>query len=154
MRRIKSVLGYAWAALALPMVLATFIGMDSWARGFASITGLQVSPWFTGAEVVRTLDHGEYETRIHRPVFDGLISERGRGFVQVVWVPKGDTLPAMIDEDLDIIGDDRADCRISLDTRTNQISLTPLCENVLGVKEKLVFEKDRGLRILVSNPRR
>ncbi len=154
MRRIKSVLGYAWAALGIPMVLATFIGMNSWARGFASITGLQVSPWFTGAEVARTIDHGGYETRIHRPVFDGLLSERSRGFVQVVWVPKGDALPATIEEELDIIGDDKADCRIRLETRTNQLSLTPLCENVLGVKEKLVFEKDRGVRISVTNPRK
>ena len=45
MNRVRAALGYLLAALALPIVLATFVGMGRWERGLVAVTGLRVSPW-------------------------------------------------------------------------------------------------------------
>ena len=97
MKRLFSFLGYTWAAIALPMVLATFVGNNFWAAKLASSTGVTISPWFSGGEVARTIDHGTYQTQIHRPVFEGLFREKKKGFVQVDFVvssPDSGTLSA------------------------------------------------------------
>lgn len=90
MDRLKAILGYSCAVCALIAALATFLGNDALSRALASATGVTVSPWYSGGEVVRTINHGPYRTDIHRPVFDALIGERETGFVQVKWVPARD----------------------------------------------------------------
>jgi len=112
--RLKAVLGYTLAALAFVVALATFVGMPAWEKALVSGTGLRVSPWFTGDEVAYTVPHRGYETRIHRPVFQALIGERSEGFVQVDWAP-ADSLPAVLDEEIDYDRDGVGDFRIRLE---------------------------------------
>ena len=95
MSRIKAYLAYSWAALAVPLVLVTFMGMQPLAGKLVAVTGLRVHPIYTGGEIARTIDHGQYQTLIHRPVFDGLIGQRNTGFVQIKWQPKDANLPAI-----------------------------------------------------------
>src|SRR5208282_934270 len=76
MSTVRKFLGYSWAVLTIPLVLVLFFGLNSWAKLLAQSTGVRVSPWMTGGEIVRTLPHEGYETRIHRPVFDGLLGAR------------------------------------------------------------------------------
>ena len=153
MQKVKSILGYSWSALALPVILATFVGMHSWTEKLAQVTQVKVSPWFTGGEVVRTLPHEGYVTRIHRPVFDGLLGERRSGFVQVDWVaPKFSTgLPAQIAEEIDWDGDGRADFSIQLDTTTDAAVLSPLSPRVTGSEKVIRLERQRTVRVLLEN---
>ncbi|MBI2839018.1 MAG: hypothetical protein HYX75_11920 [Acidobacteria bacterium] len=153
MTSIRSVLGYAWAVTAIPIVLATFVGMGTWARGLISITDVKVSPRFTGGEIARTIDHKDYLTKIHRPVFDGLFGERAEGFVQVNWAATAGTLPNEIAEELDLDADGSTDCRIHMDTRSMDVSLTPLNPIVQGIVERLRFDRERAVRISLLNPK-
>ena len=154
MKRLRSILGYSWAALALPIVLATFFGMPGWAKALVGGTGLHVSPLYTGGEIRRTVRHEGYETRIHRPVFDGLLRERSKGFVQVDWAADSSAvLPDAIDETIDVEGDGAGDFRVLLDTRTDQATVQPLAPRVLGLERVYRLTQERTVRVRLRNER-
>ena len=149
MATVRKILGYSWAVLAIPLVLVLFFGLNSWAKLLAQSTGVRVSPWMTGGEIVRTLPHDGYETRIHRPVFDGLLGPRARGFVQVDWVvvPPATTLPERIGEQIDYDHDGVVDFAIELDLKANHAALKPLQPEVLGCERVMLLKNGRVLRV-------
>lgn len=156
MAKLKSVLGYTVAALSIPLLLAA---MAVWAvftelpGQLAVQAGLKTSPNWTGAEVVQTIGHGVYQTEVHRPVFDALIGEHKKGFIQVAWRP-ADGLPARIDEEIDVDADGQADFRIDLDTATRQASVTPHSPNVLELRGVYDLGETLAIRVTLKNPRR
>jgi hypothetical protein len=153
MFRIRSYLAYGWALLAVPLVLVTFMGMPSLAGKLVAVTGLHVHPMYTGGEVAQTLDHPQYKTIVHRPVFDGLIGQRQTGFVQIRWEPAADAnLPDSIDEQIDFDQDGKADLRIQLDTATDKARLEALDKRVVSVQEVIRVGKGRIVRIDLRNP--
>ena len=150
---IKSGLGYTWAALCLVMVLATFIGMNFWANTLAQGTGIQVSPHYTGGEVRRSVDHGQYLTLLRRPVFDGLLGETSEGFVQIDWVPKDQqSLPTLIEEEFDIDGDGTGEFSIRLDTVAARADLIKKKPWVLSTDSVIAVDKEQILRVRLRNP--
>jgi len=155
MSRLKSVLGYAWALAALPIVLATFIGLNSWARGFAELTGLEISAWFSGGKTAQTVAHEGYVTTVHEPVFQGLIGETKKGYVQVKWTPSaGASLPNQLSDSIDFDGDGTPDFIVVLDTGSDRAELEPLTPLVLGVREVLNLGSERAVRVNLLNPKR
>jgi len=152
-QRIKTILGYTWAALALPLVLATFIGMNDWARGLAAVTGIKVSPWFSGGEVIHTLAEPHYQVLIREPVFQALVGERDEGFVQIDWVPTGEALPAQIRSDIDVWPGDGPEFTLHLDTVTNEVHLEKHSPLVLGAQRVLNLGQSRAVRVELRNPR-
>jgi len=151
MRQLRVFFGYAWAIMAFPIILATFIGNNFWAEKIAMGTGLKVSPWFTGGEVVQTIQHQHYRTLIHRPVFDGLIGERNRGFVQINWRAGDNELPGLIDEAIDYNRDGKMDFRIKLNTKTGQAELLAPKPNVIGIEQVYKLKNERVVRVLLKN---
>ncbi len=147
MSKLTAIAGYTLAALAVPLVLVTFIGGQFWSELLVSTTGITVSPWMTGGEVVRQVDHSTYQTQIHRPVFDWLIGQRPEGFVQVDWGPL-DWLPPRIDEDVDFDGDGQPDFHVTLDTQALSAVLTPRDPRVLRLEG--VYRLSDALAIRVS----
>ncbi len=155
MRKLKSVLGYAWALTALPIILATFIGMNSWNKGFAELTGLEISPWYSGGKSACTVTHEGYVTTVNEPVFQGLFRETKRGFVQVRWTPgAGASLPDRLTEAVDFDRDGAPDFSVRLSAAANKAELEPLSPLVLGVREVLDLGKERAVRVNVLNPKR
>ena len=154
MKSIISKLAYIWALLALPIVLAAFIGNSFWAEKLITLTGLRISPWNTGGEIVQTINHGTYQTMIHRPVFDGLISERKKGFVQVDWRADEGTLLEIISEEVDYDRDGITDFQIQLDTGNNQAEIKPLSPYVIGLWGVYSLENEWAVRVSLKNKRR
>ena len=152
MSRIKTVLAYSWAFLATPLVLATFMGMDSFAGKLVAVTGLHVHPIYTGGAIAQTIDHGPYQTLIHEPVFDGLIGRRNHGFIQVEWQPKDAHLPERIEEPIDFDADGASEFEIRLDTKTNDARITPLDRCVLSLGEVLTIADARMVRVNLKAP--
>ncbi|MEW6182898.1 MAG: hypothetical protein AB1500_06935 [Bacillota bacterium] len=148
MLRLKKVLGYAVATLAVPLIMATFIGMDTWTHGLVSVTGITVSPWFTGGEVIRTIEHGRYRTTLHRPVFDGLLGERKQGFVQVDWSPP-EALPEYVCEDVDYDGDGFRDFSVKINTRTCAATLMPCGPTVISLEGSYRLKDALAVRVLL-----
>jgi len=144
--RIKAFIGYTIAMLAIPIALLTFIGMNFFSHKLVESTGIQVSPWFTGAAVAKTIEHEHYRTLLHRPVFDGLFTEKSEGFVQIDWEPL-DALPAAITEDVDYNADGIIDFRIEYDTTTNIATLTPYNPNVIAIEGSYILKQRRAVRV-------
>jgi hypothetical protein len=152
---LKSGFGYTWAALCIVVVLATFLGLGFWERTLAKGTGIQVSPRFSGGEVRQVIDHDTYQTKLHRLVFDGLVSERATGFVQIDWVPREkQSLPAILEEEFDIDGDGSTEIRVRVDMVSGKTELLRQVPWVLGVDPLISAGSERILRVQLRNPRR
>jgi len=154
MAKLKSILGYIVAVLSMLIMIAAMVALVlELGDPFVSATGLKTSANYSGGEVVQTLEHGTYQTEVHRPVFDALIGEHKKGFIQVAWRP-ADGLPARIDEEIDADADGQADFRVELDTATQQASLTPLSPNVIGLEGIYDLGETLAIRVKLENPRR
>ena len=103
--------------------------------------------------MVQTLEHGTYQTEIHRPVFDALFGERKEGFVQVAWRP-ADALPMRIDKEIDADADGHPDFRIELDTESRQASLIPYSPKVIELQGAYHLGEKLAIRVALKNPRR
>lgn len=132
------------------IVLVTFLANEQLALVFTRLTGIAVSPHYTGGEVVRTVQHGTYKTLIHRPVFDGLISDRSTGFIQVVW-KGGGPFPPVIEERLDINGDNIVDAIVTFDTKTNTGYVSAKDPSVTGIDRTYRLEDGFAVRIALRN---
>jgi hypothetical protein len=154
-RNLKSGVALTWAAVCLAVILATFIGLNFWSETLARETGIKVSPHFSGGEVRQTIDHGSYKTLLHRMVFDGLVSERSQGFVQIDWAPKEkQSLPAVLEESFDINGDGAEEIGIRLDTSEGKAQLLRQAPWVLGMDPLIAVDSEQIVRVRLSNPRK
>lgn len=146
MNKLKAVLGYLIAALMVPVIIVTLMGMGSIAKWLVDVTGVEISPWSTGGEVVRTIDHGSYETRIHRPIFDALIGQKRQGFVQVVWA-KTETLPETLTESIDYDDDGQADFEVTLNPAIKTAEWSPSMPNALRMEGPYRIGDGLGVRV-------
>jgi len=148
MRKLKSILGYTWAVAALIIVLATFFGNDYFSRALASATGITVSPWYSGGDIVKVIDHGAYKTSIHRPVFDSLIGQTKKGFVQINWNPAAG-LPSVIKEGIDYNSDGKEDFVVTLNTATGETTLSKTNPAVLDIGKSYRLRNGWAVRVLL-----
>ena len=150
MKTLRSILGYSAAALSILIMVATFPSIGILGEPLVTATGLTLSPNYTGGEVMRTIDHGTYQTQIHRPVFDDtLIGERKRGFVQVSWRPLV-ALPAHIDEEIDVDEDGTADFRIQVETASQRATLVARASWVHELEWALLLKESLAVRVIVD----
>lgn len=133
MKKIKAFIGYTYAFLCIPIILAGFIGMDFWGSTMVSATGVTINPRLSGGNVVKTISHKEYNTLIHKSVFDGLFSERKDGFVQIDWTPLK-SLPENIEEEIDYDGDGKNDFKIVIDTKKCSGEIKSYNSNVVSLE--------------------
>jgi hypothetical protein len=165
MAKIRSLLGYSWAVLALPLVLATFFGMSKFSESLVNATGLKVSPKYVGGNPLgRPLwhDSGQWQTVIHAPAFPALIGESAEGFVQVDWLAATDKtdqekvigkVPPVIDEEIDYNLDGRPEFQVHLNTACRRAVLTSHSDLVIGNPEVFKFHHGWSVRVPVRNPR-
>jgi len=150
MKKIKSILGYLWAAATIVIVLATFMGNNYLSRALALATGITVHPKYSGGEVRKIVEHGSYRTFIHRPVFDALIGEKKDGFIQIRWEPAA-SLPKVISEGIDYSGDGREDFIVTLDTATGKTTLVKNNQAVLNGEKSYHLSNGWAVRVLLKN---
>jgi hypothetical protein len=149
MKRLKSLLGYIWAAAAIVIALATFLGQNYFSRTLASATGVTVNPRYSGGEIIKTVDHGNYTTAIHRPVFDALIGQTKEGFIQINW-EQAAGLPPVIKEGFDYNSDGKEDFIITLNTSTGEATLAKNNPNVLGIEKSYHLRNGWAIRVLLQ----
>jgi hypothetical protein len=149
MNKIKAAAAYAVSFLMTLVVLATFMGMNFWAGKLVAITNLKVSPKFTGGEIRKVVDHGTYQTLIHRPIFDALLCESSQGFVQVVWNSES-PLPKEIEEAVDYNQDGKADFLARLNTETFETHVISNAAQVKGLEGTVKIKKGVLIRVLLS----
>ena len=93
-------------ALALPMK-----GLPIFLSALGSLN-LRIAPWYSGGEAAFVIDRSNYQIKVYHPVYPALVGEGSKGFVQVVWQPRG-ALPYQVQEALDLDRDGKVDCEIS-----------------------------------------
>jgi hypothetical protein len=150
MPKMKSVAGYAWAIAALFVVFTMFLGSNFFSRALVSATGMKVSPWWTGGEVLKTTDHGSYRTLIHRPVFDGLLGQRREGFIQINWEPLAG-MPPVVEEAVDYDGDSKEDFSVRVDTKTGENALVKTNPLVMSIEKAVKLDNGWVVRVLLKN---
>lgn len=150
MKKLGAIMGYLAALSAIVIVLATFIGLNEWSNGLVSVTGLKVSPWFSGGDIDRTISRNNYRIVLHKPVFMGLIAETKTGFVQADWTPFPG-LPATIHDEVDFDSDGKNDYRVRLDTTTGKASIYPENQRILGLQEVLKLQNGWMVRVKLRN---
>ena len=148
--RLQTFFSYTAAVLALIVALTTFVGMKSFSHKLVSATGLEISPWFSGGEIVRTNDRGAYKTSQHRAVFDGLIGQKAEGFVQIDFSPLA-ALPDKIDEKIDFDLDGKIDFALEYDVVANTAVLTAYNPRVLSPAVCYVLKERRAVRVRLRN---
>jgi hypothetical protein len=151
MTKWKTIAGYVWAGLGVPILLAGFIGQDFLVQKLFVEPGLKISARWSGGEIVQTIDHKTYQTGIHRPVFDGLFWERNKGFVQIDWTSEQE-LPEIIDENIDFDRDGKEDFQVTLNTQTYKATLIPFDSRAVSFTEDevLIFERARTVRVVLK----
>jgi hypothetical protein len=149
MRKLKSFLGYTWAVAAIIIALATFFGYSYFSRALAVATGITVNPRYSGGEIIKTVDHGNYKTSIHRPVFDALIGQTKEGFIQINWEPTAG-LPQVVSESFDYNADGKEDFSLVLNTTAGEIALTASNPSVLSVKKAYKLRNGWAVRVLLK----
>jgi hypothetical protein len=149
MSKLKSFSGYTWAVAAIIIALATFFGYDHFNRMLAALTGVTINPRYSGGEVMKTIDHGDYKTAMHFPVFDALIGQTKEGFIQINWGPAA-ALPQVISEGIDYNADGKDDFVVTLDTATGKTMLTKNSSAVLDIGESYRLRNGWAVRILLK----
>ncbi|MFH1176109.1 MAG: hypothetical protein V1750_01785 [Acidobacteriota bacterium] len=154
MTRLKPILGTLWALAALPLLLALFLGFPRWQNALAVGTGLKVSPWYTGGAIMTSLPHDGYTTHVHRPIFDALVGEYSKGFVQVDFVPaEGKALPATIEETVEPAGDASMAFHVTLSTATRVASMRPVGPRPISIEGVYALGSGMAVRVNLANPR-
>jgi hypothetical protein len=155
MEKVRAVLGYIAAALAIPLMLGMFVLLigGNLDQMVLQATGLTLSPLIDGGAVARTIDHGAYQTQVHQMVFSALIGESKKGSIQLDWAPL-EALPVSIDEEIDADGDGKVDFRVQVDTANLQSTLTLYAPWVIELEG--TYERKASLAVLVrlENPAR
>jgi hypothetical protein len=154
MEKLRAFFGYTIAVLTFPFIVVMLLGgATGLGDGIVEAIGLETTAKYTGGEVVRTVDHGAYQTQIHRMVFDALFWERSEGFIQVAWAPFG-ALPARIDEEIDADGDGQADFRVEVDVANKTSTLTPYASWVQDLEGTYRLKDTIAVRVFLKNPSR
>jgi hypothetical protein len=130
MKTLKIILGILWAYVCLIIVVAMFPGLNSLSQATSRLPFMQINPNYTGGEIVKEFEQNGYSISIHRPVFDGLIGERKKGFVQIDWRGK---VPHRLADSIDYNLDNQFDLVVSIDTLTSNVEFKPFNEQVTGI---------------------
>jgi len=123
MKTIKIIAGITWAFLCLIIIIVLFPALNPLANVTSKFPFMKINPNYSGGEVVREIKKENYTINIHRPVFDGLIGDRKKGFVQIDW--RGN-LPKTLNDTIDFDGNCKNDFIIQIDTLNAQSSIIPL----------------------------
>jgi hypothetical protein len=172
MKVIRSIAGFAWATASIAVAVMLFSSLGVWEKKLIYEGGITTSPRFTGGEVIQSIGHTGYVADLHRPVFDGILGDASRGFIQIDWKTSGGELPARIDEDFDYDGDGKRDFAVSLDTRKNTASLKSYAKEIVAIVDRsslaefvikgypdarfgvFTYEGGRTVRVLMKKPDR
>lgn len=152
MKNIRTIMAYSWAALGVPLILATFLGMPTWAKLLVDTTGLKVAPKFSGGEIVHTIEHDGYSTLIHKPSFDGLLRPCKEGFVQIDWKSIAGLFPERISEIIDYDQNGSVDFFVEIQTQTNQVTFKALDSPVIAPDPLISVPSGKILRVRLRMP--
>jgi len=130
MKKIKIIAGISWAFICLILIIVLFPGLNSFSSSAAKLPFMKINPNYTGGEIAEQLISEGCTLNIRKPVFDGLLKERKRGFVQMDW--RGN-IPQIINDTIDYDLDKEPDFTIFVDRNLSKTVLNPMKSNVKDI---------------------
>ncbi len=119
--KIRPILGYSAAALTI--AVAIFVpALHLFFADKVNALGLHVDDMYGGGPVVRTIDKGAYKIDVHKQ-YEPKFLQRAEPYVQLSWLPPA-SLPAQINDDVDLDGDGKPDMHVSFITPKSADSKT------------------------------
>lgn len=151
MKKILSIIGYTWAVLCLILIPVTFMGNNVFAGMMAKLPFMKVNPIYSGGETDNVLDHAGIKVTINKPVFEALLGQSSKGFVQVKWTAEK-VLPHVISDTIDFDNNGAADFIVHIDTKSGNTQLIPLEKNVLSLRISAKVKESWLVRVNLENP--
>jgi hypothetical protein len=130
MKKLKIIAGITWAFICLIIIIVLFPGLNSFSASAARLPFMKINPNYTGGEIAYQIIETSCTLDVRRPVFDGLLSEKNKGFVQIDW--KGN-VPENISDTIDYNRDNNPDFKIAIDRINTKTTLDALNKKVIGV---------------------
>jgi hypothetical protein len=112
MNKIKITAGIIWAIGCLLLMTILYFALGNFSAGFAKLPFMKLNPTCTGGEISQQIVMDDCTLMVRKPVFDGLIREKKKGFVQIDW--RGN-IPDVIDDTIDFNLDKEPDFIIRID---------------------------------------
>jgi len=146
-------LGLSTGTSCLLIILIMFPGLDNFSRQFAKLSFMKVNTTLSGGDVIRSVEYEDYTLNIHEPVFEALIGESSKGFIQLDWIWK-DSIPVPVKDSIDFNMDDHIDFIVGIDPLSNQVQLDPLQPFVEEITEEARIENGWIVRIGLINEKK
>ncbi len=152
MKTVRTIPAYLWAVICVLLIPAAFIGNDTFAKQLARLPFMKINPIYTGGEVARITGDSTLKITINKPVFEALIGERSKGFVQIKF--EGDSLlPEIINQNIDFDNDSVEDFKLDINTKTNNTQFEVLNnKNVIDLGVSTMVKDYWIVRVEVKNP--
>lgn len=130
MNKIKMTAGMIWALVCLFLMIILYFSLGNFATGVSKLPFMKLNPNTSGGEIAQQIAMDNCTLMIRKPVFDGFIGERKKGFVQIDW--RGD-IPGTIYDSIDYDMDNSSDFVIEIivpDNKVNLVALNPKVRDV------------------------
>jgi len=107
----------------------------------------------SGGDTARSIVYVDYTLYIHEPVFDALIGESAKGFIQLDW-EWNDSIPVAVKDTIDYDMDDQIDFIIGIDPSSNQVDLIPIQPLVTEITNEARIENGWIVRVGLINEKK
>ena len=152
MKKLLAILGYIWAIACLIVLLAAFVKNDSFAGKMAKLPFIKLHPVYSGGDETKVINEPGMDITIYKPVFDRIIGESKTGFVQLKFTSSTDTLPSIINKEIDYNFDNAVDFSVEINTLTGETKLKPVNTLVKDLNVSSKVKKSWVIRVNVTNP--
>jgi len=146
MKRFITIPAYLWAVACMLLIPVTFMGNNGFAKQLARLPFMKVNPIYTGGETDRSYQKDSLTITINKPVFEALIGENSKGFVQIRFAP-ADSLPKTIIQSIDYNNDGTNDFDLTIHTINGDTKYESRNEHCTGLNVSSKVKKDWVIRI-------
>ena len=115
--------------------ISMFMNREIWVNRLLIEQNVVTNEKFTGGDILKEIGKQGYNVIIHEPVYEGVFKHSKEPFIQVDWLTHS-KLPDIIEDTLDITGDNKADISVVIDTVNLKIDYKVLREDIKGLMAK------------------
>jgi hypothetical protein len=148
MKKIKMITGIAWAFAGLLIIIILFPGLTGFSKSLGHLSFMKINPNYSGGDIAFSDTVPGYRLDVRKPVFDGLVGERKKGFVQFDWRGR---IPEIISDTIDFDRDGKTDFVIVINTRESKTSIERLDRRVESVNVSTATSYGWAVRINLIN---
>jgi hypothetical protein len=147
MKKIKITAGIIWAFACLILILILFPGLTGFSKSLAQLPFMKINPNYSGGEIAFSEIQPACTLVVRKPVFDGLLSERKHGFIQVDW--RGQ-IPEIINDTIDYDSDNNPDFIITVNSASSYTEIESLNKQVKDINVSTPTSYGWAIRINIE----